>query len=92
MRWYYDHLYRRDRQRESIDFESKVSQIARNFMAYLRNHLEKAFTEVVLFSFQYNQQLYKQHAKLPLAPYEEAKSPNLRPSTQIRIVTEEKKQ
>jgi hypothetical protein len=31
-----------------------VSQIARNFLAYLSELLKKAFTEVVLFSFQYN--------------------------------------
>lgn len=51
VRWYYDHLYRRSRQREKVEFESRVSQIARNFLAYLNSLLDKAFTEEVLFSF-----------------------------------------
>lgn len=54
VRWYYDHLYRRGRQRETIEFENKIAEIAHNFIKYLQELLNKAFSEVVLFSFQYN--------------------------------------
>ena len=51
IRWYYDHLYRRGRQRERVEFETKVSQIAKNFLGYLSSLFDKAFTEIVLYTF-----------------------------------------
>jgi len=67
VRQYYDHLYRRSRQSERVEIETRVSIIAQNFLNYLKNLIEKAFTEVSLCSFQYNQLQYEKHLEMVAA-------------------------
>ena len=51
--FYYEHLYGRGKQREKIQFETRVGQIAKNFVRYIRDCYQKIFAEIALASFQY---------------------------------------
>ena len=45
---YYEHMYRRGKQREKIQFETRVSKITKNFIRYIKDCYEKVFAEIVL--------------------------------------------